>query len=114
MQFQDVSSGTGLESRSPVASVSRLPVRPLTKKTIVIRLLLLLLALTTIYALANINTGGTNLAKAVGDTFANLQIIFLHPGGPRLSFFTALYEVIITLGLAFLSTLLGACIALFL
>ncbi|WP_197083316.1 PhnE/PtxC family ABC transporter permease [Afipia felis] len=92
----------------------RLPVKPLTREKVVIRLLLLALVLTTIYALAHIDTGGVDLTKAAADTLANLKIIFLHPGGPHLSFSKALYEVIITLGLAFLTTLFGGFIALFL
>jgi phosphonate transport system permease protein len=72
------------------------------------------LALTTVYALAHMDDGGTDLAQAVWGTLANLKIIFLQPGGPHLSFFKALYEVTITLGLAFLATLFGGCIALLL
>jgi phosphonate transport system permease protein len=96
------------------ASATRLPVSPLTKEKVVIRLLLLVLAVTTVYALANLDDGGTNLAQAFSDTLSNLKIIFLTPGGPHLSFFKALYEVIITLGLAFLATIFGGFIALFL
>ncbi len=84
----------------------------MTKEKIVIRLLLTVLGLTTVYALAHLDDGGANLVQAVSDTLANLQIIFLHPGGPHLSFLKALYEVVITLGLAFLATLFGAIIAL--
>jgi phosphonate transport system permease protein len=105
---------TGVGQLPDYAPASPLPIRPWSKEKIVIRLLLLVLALTTVYALAHLDTGGTNLAQALSDTLANLKIIFLHPGGPHLSFFKALYEVVITLGLAFLSTLFGGFIALFL
>lgn len=111
---QDVVSGTDRPAGSTVTSVSRLPRRPLTREKIVIRLLLSVLALTTVYALAHLDDGGANLGQAVSDTLANLKIIFLQPGGPHLSFLKALYEVVITLGLAFLATLFGGCIALFL
>ena len=114
MRLPDTLCGSGRLTDSAVASALRLPVKPLTKQTVVIRLLLLVLAVTTVYALATIDYGGMDLAKAVADTLANLKIIFLHPGGARLSFSKALYEVVITLGLAFLSTLFGAGIALFL
>ncbi len=113
-QLQDTLSGPGRLTGSAVAPALRLPVKPLTKQTVVIRLLLLVLALTTVYALATIDYGDIDLAQAVVDTLANLKIIFLHPGGQHLSFSKALYEVIITLGLAFLSTLFGGTIALFL
>jgi len=112
MHAQDAMSGTDRPNRGALAPTSPLPVKPLTKEKIVLRLLLLVLALTTVYALAHLDSGGTDLAQAAADTLANLKVIFLNPGGPHLSFFKALYEVVITLGLAFLATLFGACIAL--
>lgn len=104
------------ERLANIASAPKItvPVRPLTKETVVIRILLLVLTLTTVYALCTIDYQSVDLAQAVADTLANLKIIFLEPGGPHLSFFKALYEVFITLGLAFLSTVFGAFIALFL
>ena len=112
--LQDVLTGMDRHTNGAVPSASRLTVGPLTKERIVIRLLLVALALTTVYALAHLDDGGTDLAQAVSDTLANLKIIFLRPGGPHLTFFKALYEVVITLGLAFLATLFGGFIALFL
>jgi phosphonate transport system permease protein len=114
MRSPDTLSGSGRLTANAVAPATRLPVRPVSKEKVVIRVLLLVLALTTVYALATIDYGSTDLGKALADTATNLKIIFLHPGGPRLSFITALYEVVITLGLAFLSTLFGSVIALFL
>jgi phosphonate transport system permease protein len=113
-QLDDVLGDRDRPAGDTAVFASRLPVRPLTKEKIVIRLLLLVLAVTTVYALAHLDDNGTNLAQAFSDTLSNLKIIFLHPGGPHLSFLKAFYEVIITLGLAFLSTLFGAFIALFL
>jgi phosphonate transport system permease protein len=114
MRVPETLSGADQLTGSAVLPAPRLSIKPLTKETIVIRLLLAVLAVTTVYALATIDYGGTDLGQAVSDTLSNLKIIFLHPGGPRLSFSTALYEVVITLGLAFLSTLFGGVIALFL
>jgi phosphonate transport system permease protein len=114
MRLRDAMGGSGRLTDGVVAPAFHLPVKPLTKQTVVIRLLLLVLALTTVYAFTTIDYGSIDLAKAVADTLTNLKIIFLHPGGPHLSVGKALYEVLITLGLAFLSTLFGAGIALFL
>lgn len=91
-----------------------IPVKPLTKETVVIRVLLLVLTLTTLYALSTIDYNSVDIGKALADTVVNLKIIFLHPGNSRLSFFKCLYEVVITVGLAFLTTLFGSVIALFL
>jgi phosphonate transport system permease protein len=114
MQLPNTMSGLGAVARGASSRGARVPVRPLTKEIIVIRLLLLVLMSTTIYALATLDYGSTDLVKAAVDTLSNLKIIFLHPGGPHLSLAKTLYEVLITLGLAFLSTVFGAIIALFL
>lgn len=114
MRGPEILSGSDRLTGDAVFAAPRLPAKPLTRETIVIRLLLAVLAVTTVYALTTIDYGSTDLGQAMADTWANLKIIFLHPGSPRLSFSTALYEVVITLGLAFLSTLFGAVIALFL
>jgi phosphonate transport system permease protein len=102
----------------PVAAVSGpeivLPAKPLTKDTIVIRILLLVLTLTTVYALSTIDYRSVDVARATLDTLVNFKIIFLHPGSSHLTFWKALYEVVITLGLAFLTTLFGGVIALLL
>ncbi len=114
MRGPETLSGSDRLTGDAIFPAPRLPVKPLTREIIVIRLLLAVLAVTTVYALTTIDYGSTDLGQAVADTLLNLKIIFLHPGSPRLSFSTALYEVVITLGLAFLSTLFGAVIALFL
>ena len=98
----------------PKTRIADIPVRPLTKETVVIRMLLLVLTLTTAYALLTIDYKSVDVAQAMADTLVNLKVIFLHPGSKHLSFSKALYEVVITLGLAFLTTLFGSVIALFL
>ncbi len=102
----------------PVATTAApahpLPDKPMSKETVAIRILLLVLTITTVYALLTIDYQSIDVAKAFADTLGNLKIIFLQPGSSRLSFSKALYEVVITLGLAFLTTLFGAVIALFL
>jgi phosphonate transport system permease protein len=112
--LQDALTGMNRLTDRAAGSASPLPVRPLTREKIVIRLLLLVLALTTIYALTHLDTGGVDFAQAISDTLGNLKIIFLTPGGPHLSFLKALYEVVITAGLALLATVFGGFIALFL
>lgn len=94
--------------------VVELPAKPLTKETVVIRILLAMLALTTVYAFSIIDYQSIDLVQALSDTLSNFKIIFLQPGGSHLSFSKALYEVFITLGMAFLSTVFGSVIALFL
>jgi phosphonate transport system permease protein len=99
------------EASSPETDI---PVKPLTREIVVIRILLAALTLTTVYALTTIDYHSIDVAKAAADTLVNLKIIFLQPGSSHLTFGKALYEVVITLGLAFLTTLFGGVIALLL
>ena len=92
----------------------RYPARPLARETLAIRIFLLVLAAITGYALSTIDLQGMNLMGALSDTFKSFTLIFLHPNTLRLSLADAFVEVVITMGMAFLATLFGAVIALFL
>ncbi len=89
-------------------------IRPLNRPSIVIRVILLCLSVLTIYALLTMDYKGVDVLKGFSDTFNNFNTMFLQPHSNRFTLWKALYEVVITLGLAFLTTLFGAFIALFL
>ncbi|PZX03025.1 phosphonate transport system permease protein [Psychrobacillus insolitus] len=72
------------------------------------------LTLLTIMAFLFFNYDGLDLAKAIPETAYNLKVMFLEPGLSHFTWGAAFYQVGITLGLAFLSTILGAVIAFFL
>ncbi|MDP4177735.1 MAG: ABC transporter permease subunit [Bacillota bacterium] len=75
---------------------------------------LLILLLLTIYTFLTMKITGINVAKGFKDTFYNFFIMFTQPYSHRFTIGNALYEVFITVGLAFLTTLFGAVIAVFL
>lgn len=114
MNIEKAMGSWGRTMNEDTAAQADLPARPLAKETLVIRILLLVLTATTVYALVTIDYGTVDLARAAADTLRNLDIIVLQPGSSHLTFAKALYEVVITLGLAFLSTLFGGAIALLL
>ncbi|MBU2699501.1 phosphonate transport system permease protein [Sporomusaceae bacterium BoRhaA] len=89
-------------------------IRPLNRATLTVRIFLLVLSVLTIYALATIDYQSVGMAKAVADTLHNFKIIFLEPEANRLNLWEAFYEIVITMGLAFLTTLFSGIIALFL
>ena len=91
-----------------------LATKPLSRESLTMWILLVVLSLLTIYALLTIDYQSVDMAKAVADTLDNFKTIVLHPAAHRLSLWDAFYEVVITLGLAFLTTLFGGIIALFL
>lgn len=75
--------------------------------------IIILLAL-TILAFMFFNYAGLDLTKAIPETLYNLKAMFLEPALTHFTWGEAFYQVGITLGLAFLSTILGAVIAFFL
>ncbi|MCM3714390.1 PhnE/PtxC family ABC transporter permease [Halalkalibacter oceani] len=95
-------------------SGKRLKVKVLTKSTIVIRLTLLTLAFLTVYAFFSFDYKEINFFEALLITFANLKAMFVEPHFQHFTFGHAVHQVFITLGLAFLTTLFGAIIAVFL
>ncbi|MCS0671671.1 ABC transporter permease [Cytobacillus firmus] len=89
----------------------RMPAKPLNKAAIVTRLTLFILAAVTVYAFYSFDYKDLDFMDALLGTFANLKTIFLEPHLKHFSFGHALYQVMVTLGLAFLTTLFGAIIA---
>ncbi|WP_347491600.1 ABC transporter permease subunit [Desulfoscipio sp. XC116] len=89
-------------------------VKPLNRAAIGIRAVLLALAALTVYALSTIDYRSVDVYTAAADTVSNFKLMFLQPYSHRFSLWEAFYEVLITLGLAFLTTLFGAAVALFL
>lgn len=72
------------------------------------------LAGVTIYALATMDLAGVNVPRAVSDTLRNFGTVFFQPHTHRLSVADAFVEIVMTLGLAVLTTVFGAVVALFL
>ncbi len=89
-------------------------VKPLNRSSQTMRTALLVLSVLTIYALFTIDYKSVDMPRAFADTISNFKTIFSRPYSHRFSFWEALYEVLVTLGLAFLTTLFGTVIALFL
>jgi len=87
---------------------------PLNKATLAMRAILLALSVLTIYYFLTIDYQNLNLLESLGITLENFKTIFLHPLAHRFTLAEAFYNVVVTLGLAFLTTLIGGIIALFL
>jgi len=68
----------------------------------------------TIYFFVTIDYQSVDLLQSIAITFENFKTVFLHPQSNRFSLGEAFYNVVVTLGLAFLTTLIGGIVALFL
>jgi phosphonate transport system permease protein len=80
----------------------------------VVRWTLILLTVLTIVAFIFFNYAGLDLSSAITETANNLKVMFLEPAFSHFSWGEATYQVGVTLGLAFLATIIGAIIAFFL
>lgn len=89
-------------------------IKILTKSTIAIRITLLALAFLTVYAFFSFDYKEIDFGEAMLATFANIKAMFFEAHFNHFTFTHALYQVLITLGLAFLTTIFGAVIAVFL
>lgn len=75
---------------------------------------LILLTVLTVLAFMFFNYTGLELTRALPETAYNIKTMFLEPALSHFSWGEAIHQVSITLGLAFLSTILGAVLAFFL
>lgn len=88
--------------------------KPFNKQVMVIRLTLAALAILTVYAFATFDYKDIELLNAIYSTALTIKTMFFQPLFKHLTFIEAVQQLTITLGLAFLTTLFGAVIALFL
>ncbi len=75
---------------------------------------LTILGMLTILAFVFFNYDGLDIKSALTETAHNLKVMFLQPALNHFSWGEAVYQLGITLGLALLSTVIGAVIAFFL
>lgn len=72
------------------------------------------LTVLTIVGFLIFDYSGLELGKAITETGYNLKTMFLEPALSHFSWWEAFYQVGITIGLAFLATIIGAVISIFL
>ncbi|MGH4118186.1 PhnE/PtxC family ABC transporter permease [Clostridium sp.] len=80
----------------------------------VINITIVTLILLTIYGFLTFDYKDLNLATAIIQTLKNLKVMFLKPSLTHFTLMQGINSVIITMSLAFLTTLLGASIAIIL
>ncbi|MGE4273497.1 MAG: PhnE/PtxC family ABC transporter permease [Desulfitobacterium sp.] len=88
--------------------------KPLNKSSLAIQITLTVLALLTVYAFLVFDYKDINVGQASLATLENFRIMFFEPMTTHFTLREAGYEILITLALAFLTTLLGGILALFL
>ncbi|NQX68291.1 ABC transporter permease subunit [Paenibacillus alba] len=110
-EFTGTANGAEEPLRKPQL---RIKAKPFSKGTLIIQLTLGLLAALTVYGFATFDYKEINLFEGIRSTAVTIKTMFFEPHLKHFTFLEALKQVIITLGLAFLTTLFGAILALFL
>lgn len=75
---------------------------------------LITMVVITIYTFMTMNYNNVNIPKAMVDTLHNFKTIFFTPHTTHFTVLDAFYSIVITIGLAFLTTLISSIIAFFL
>lgn len=83
------------------------------KTQIVMLTTFLSLFVLTVYGFLTFDYKGISIVQATVDTLYNLKVMFLQPAFSHFALMDAVVQVGLTLGLGFLSTLLGAVLSLF-
>jgi phosphonate transport system permease protein len=91
---------------------NRISIRQFNKSNAAINVTIAVLVMITVYCFMTIDTNNTDILKASVQVANDLGRMFFLPQSSHLAFFQALYSVIVTLGLGFLTTVIGAVIAL--
>ena len=90
-------------------------IKKITKQKIYLYLTFAVLFLLTIYTFATMDFGGVNVKIATRSLFKDLKLMFFSPRlSVRYTFLEVLNDLLITISLAILSTIIGSVIALFL
>ncbi|MCA1011965.1 PhnE/PtxC family ABC transporter permease [Halobacillus halophilus] len=91
---------------------NRIKIKPFSKSTFVLRITLAIMAILTVLSFATINFQTIDFWAGLVDTVTNFQTMFTTPQLNHFSFWEGFYAVLITMGLAFLTTLFGAALGL--
>jgi phosphonate transport system permease protein len=109
-----VSTINGLEIHMKKTKQGRIKTKVFSRSQFSINITMIALIILTVYGFYSFDYKELNLWNAIIETGVNLKTMFFHPKSTHFTLIEGLYEVLITMGLAFLTTLIGAAIALIL
>lgn len=93
-------------------SAKSIKLKPFNKATLAIRLTMAALAALTVYGFVTFDYKDMSILQGIRSMAVNVKTMLLGPHLKHFSFFEALQQLSVTLGLAFLTTLFGAIISL--
>ncbi|ENH95594.1 binding-protein-dependent transport system inner membrane protein [Gracilibacillus halophilus YIM-C55.5] len=108
MDFENIMKRIAPPSNRPVR------VKPMNQSAIVIRLTLLSLVILTIIGFFTYDDTDVGMLEGITATFTNFKVMFTEPHFNHFTFMEGLYQVLVTISLALLTTVIGAVISLML
>lgn len=94
--------------------INIVPNKTFNRATVTMQTILLVLTALTLYFFATLDYQSVDVLKGFAVTYENFKTIFLQSYSHRFTLWEAFYNVVVTLGLAFLTTLIGGIVALLL
>ncbi|KGR89615.1 phosphonate ABC transporter permease [Ureibacillus massiliensis 4400831 = CIP 108448 = CCUG 49529] len=109
MQVSEASTRETIQVRN-----GKIQIKTFNQSNFVLQLTLTFLLIFTLVAPFFLDYKSIDLQRAIFYTLDNLKMMFLQPALTQVTLGAALYQILITLALAFLSTIIGAVISFFL
>ncbi|MGF7058778.1 PhnE/PtxC family ABC transporter permease [Brassicibacter mesophilus] len=97
-----------------LTKVNKIKLKKVTSSSVAIRITIFVLFVLTVYGMINLNSKDVNFIAACKDFLINLNKMFFELNYTHFTFQEAIYQIAVTLGLAFLTTLMGSFFALIL
>ncbi len=102
------------KSRLKRTKSGKIKVKVLRRSQVVTNITLVSLVILTIYGFLSFNYKNINFLEAVNNTITNVRTMFLDSALNHFTLSESLYQILITMGLAFLTTVIGGVISLIL
>ncbi|AGK98318.1 PhnE/PtxC family ABC transporter permease [Clostridium pasteurianum] len=109
-----INTNTDLEKHINRTKAGKIKIKSAGLSQKVIKVTLITLAILTIYGFLTFDYKDLNFGSAVVQTLQNIKVMFLQPKLTHFTLLQGFQDVVITLALAFLTTLFGGVFALFL
>ncbi|MDR7317118.1 PhnE/PtxC family ABC transporter permease [Brevibacillus nitrificans] len=116
MEMEESLKPLSMESREHKGALptKAIKVKTVNRETIIIQLTMLVLVAATIYGFLTFDYKDVVIGEAILKSLESMKTVLLEPHLQHVGFGEAIYQVFVTMGLGFLTTLFGAVIALFL
>ncbi len=95
-------------------ALTKIKVKTFSKETIMLQLTMLVLVIATVYGFLTFDYKQLEFSKALASALQSAKTMLFEPHLQHFTVAEAIYQVFVTMGLAFLTTLFGAVIAVFL